>query len=48
MMQCQGEFGTVFLGGCCGTDTRLIQSLARRMVTPARAQVRESVRGRHR
>jgi homocysteine S-methyltransferase len=30
MLQCHGQFGTVFMGGCCGTDTRHIQSLARR------------------
>lgn len=30
MMQCQEQFGTVFIGGCCGTDTRHIQALARR------------------
>ncbi|HTL55713.1 MAG TPA: homocysteine S-methyltransferase family protein [Candidatus Limnocylindrales bacterium] len=29
MVQCHQEFGTVFMGGCCGTDTRHIQSLAR-------------------
>jgi homocysteine S-methyltransferase len=30
MVQCHEQFGTVFMGGCCGTDTRHIQSLARR------------------
>jgi len=30
MLHSHGQFGTVFMGGCCGTDTRHIQSLARR------------------
>ena len=30
MVQCHRQFGTAFMGGCCGTDTRHIQSLARR------------------
>jgi homocysteine S-methyltransferase len=30
MVQCHEQFGTLFMGGCCGTDTRHIQSLARR------------------
>jgi homocysteine S-methyltransferase len=30
MLQSHREFGTVFMGGCCGTDTRHIHSVARR------------------
>ncbi len=30
MLQSHRQFGTVFMGGCCGTDTRHIESLARR------------------
>jgi homocysteine S-methyltransferase len=30
MVECHEQFGTLFMGGCCGTDTRHIQSLARR------------------
>jgi len=29
MLQSHCQFGTVFMGGCCGTDTRHIESLAR-------------------
>jgi len=29
MLRSHAQFGTVFLGGCCGTDTRHIESLAR-------------------
>jgi homocysteine S-methyltransferase len=29
LLQSQREFGTVFMGGCCGTDTRHIESLAK-------------------
>ena len=33
MLQSHRQFGTVFMGGCCGTDTRHIQSLARQHKT---------------
>ena len=29
MLQSQRQFGTVLMGGCCGTDTHHIESLAR-------------------
>jgi homocysteine S-methyltransferase len=29
MWQAHRQFGTIFMGGCCGTDTRHIQALAR-------------------
>jgi homocysteine S-methyltransferase len=57
MLQCHAQFGTVFMGGCCGTDTRHIQALARRHKAQAAAPpnsgkpsaqvIRESVRSRH-
>jgi S-methylmethionine-dependent homocysteine/selenocysteine methylase len=30
MMEAYREYGTLFMGGCCGTDTRHIESLARK------------------
>jgi len=36
MMECHAEFGTLFMGGCCGTDTSHIQSLARRTINARR------------
>jgi homocysteine S-methyltransferase len=34
MLQCREQFGTVFMGGCCGTDARHIQALAKRAKKP--------------